>query len=101
MKKSNFALRLQPSLYEEARELAQSEGVAMNQLINVAVAQMLAAHGASNYVALRARRANLQRGIEILNRAGRGRSPMESDELPDARKPNAAAKPAAAKRYSK
>jgi hypothetical protein len=35
MKKSNFALRLQPSLMEEARKVAKAEGVAMNQLINV------------------------------------------------------------------
>ena len=39
MRKSNFALRLQPSLLEEARKLAESEGVALNQLINVAVAR--------------------------------------------------------------
>jgi hypothetical protein len=31
MRKSNFALRLQPSLLEEARKLAESEGVALNQ----------------------------------------------------------------------
>ena len=42
MKTSNFALRLQPTLLEEARELAKSEGVALNQLINVAVAEKLA-----------------------------------------------------------
>ena len=33
MRKSNFALRLQPSLLEEARKLAEAEGVALNQLI--------------------------------------------------------------------
>ena len=31
MRKSNFALRLQPSLLEEARKLAEAEGVALNQ----------------------------------------------------------------------
>ena len=36
MRKSNFALRLQPSLLEEARKFAEAEGVALNQLINVA-----------------------------------------------------------------
>ena len=36
MRKSNFALRLQPSLLEEARKLAESEGLALNQLTNVA-----------------------------------------------------------------
>jgi hypothetical protein len=29
MRKSNFALRLQPSLLEEARKLAEAEGVAL------------------------------------------------------------------------
>lgn len=38
MRKSNFALRLQPALLEEARRAAEAEGVALNQLINVAVA---------------------------------------------------------------
>jgi predicted HicB family RNase H-like nuclease len=33
MGKSNFALRLQPSLLDEARKLAEAEGVALNQLI--------------------------------------------------------------------
>ncbi len=33
MKRSNLALRLQPSLLDKARELAESEGVALNQLI--------------------------------------------------------------------
>jgi len=43
MRKSNFALRLQPSLLEEAHRLAESEGVAPNQHINVAVAEKLLA----------------------------------------------------------
>jgi hypothetical protein len=39
MRRSNFALRLQPSLLEELRKSAEAEeGVAVNQLINVAVA---------------------------------------------------------------
>jgi predicted HicB family RNase H-like nuclease len=43
MRKSNFALRLQPSLLEAARKLAEAEGVALNQLINAAVAEKLSA----------------------------------------------------------
>jgi hypothetical protein len=73
MRTSNFALRLQPSLLEAARHLAELEGVALNQLINTAVAQMIAANDASNYIALRARRANLPRALEILRKAGRQR----------------------------
>jgi hypothetical protein len=30
MRKSNFALRLQPSLMDEARKVAETEGVALN-----------------------------------------------------------------------
>jgi predicted HicB family RNase H-like nuclease len=43
MRKSNFALRLQPSLLEEVCKLAEAEGVALNQLINLAVAEKVSA----------------------------------------------------------
>lgn len=82
MRTSNFALRLQPSLLEAARNVAASEGVALNQLINVAVAQMIAVHKASNYIALRAERANLTRALEALAKAGKGNPPIPGDELP-------------------
>ena len=98
MRTSNFALRLQPTLLEAARNLAESEGVALNQLINVAVAQMVAAHNASNYIAIRARRANLPRALEILRKVGAGEPPIEGDELPESwtsRKADAAPKPRA------
>lgn len=41
MNKSKFALRLQPSLMEDARKVAKAEGVAVNQLINVAIVEKL------------------------------------------------------------
>jgi predicted HicB family RNase H-like nuclease len=43
MRRSNVALRLQSSLFEEARRVAEKEGVALNQFINVAVAEKLSA----------------------------------------------------------
>jgi len=39
MRKSNVALRLQVSLLDEARRVTEAEGVALNQFINVAVAE--------------------------------------------------------------
>jgi hypothetical protein len=39
VRKSTSALRLKPSLMKEARKVAKAEGVAVNQLINVAVAE--------------------------------------------------------------
>ncbi len=83
MKRSNFALRLQPSLLEAAREMAASEGVALNQLINVAVGQMIAVHGAANYIANRAKRANVEEALALLRRPRKGEPPREGDELPE------------------
>jgi hypothetical protein len=51
MRRSNFALRLQPSLLAEARKVAEAEGVALNQLINVAPAEKLSALRTASYFA--------------------------------------------------
>jgi hypothetical protein len=68
MRKSNFALRLQPSLLEEARKLAESEGVALNQLINVAVAEKLSALRTEEYFSQRAARRNLPKRAGVATR---------------------------------
>jgi hypothetical protein len=86
MRKSNFALRLQPSLLDEARKLAEEEGVALNQFINVAVAEKLSALRTESYIAERAARAGVPKALRILKRAGVGRPPVKGDELPPARK---------------
>lgn len=82
MRKSNFALRLQPSLLDEARRTADEEGVALNQLINVAVAEKLSAIRTEAFFRKHARRANTSEAIEILNRMGKGNPPMDRDEIP-------------------
>jgi hypothetical protein len=81
MKKSNFALRLQPSLMEEARKVAKAEGVAVNQLINVAVAEKVSALRTEDYFAERAGRGDVRKALSILKRAGVGEPPVEGDEL--------------------
>jgi len=81
MRKSNFALRLQPSLLDEARRMAEAEGVALNQLINVAVAEKLSALRTERYFAERAARANIPKALAILKRAGVGNPPMKGDKL--------------------
>ena len=86
MRKSNFALRLQPSLLDEARKLAAAEGVALNQLINVAVAEKVSALRTQSYIAERAGRADLGKALGILKRAGVGRPPVKGDELPRAKR---------------
>jgi HicB family len=86
MRKSNFALRLAPSLLEEARKLAQAEGVALNQLINVAVAEKLSALRTESYFAERTPRASVPKALRILKRAGAGNPPMKGDEMGGRRK---------------
>ena len=86
MRKSNFALRLQPSLLVEARKLADAEGVALNQLINVAVAEKIAALRTHAYIAERAARPDLPAALAVLDRAGTGRRPVKGDELPAPRR---------------
>ena len=81
MRKSNFALRLQPSLLEEARRLAAAEGVALNQLINVAVAEKLSAIRTEEFFKERAARADIEEARRILRRTGRDNPPVPGDEL--------------------
>ncbi len=81
MRRSNFALRLQPSLFDEARKLAETEGVALNQFINVAVAEKVSALRTESYFAERAARADIPKALEVLKRAGLGNPPVKGDVL--------------------
>jgi hypothetical protein len=88
MRRNNFALRLQPSLIEEARKVAEAEGVAQNQLINVALAEKLSALRTAEYFQVRIRRADRAETLRILDRAGKGNPPMQGDELPPGSTPD-------------
>ena len=80
MRRSNVALRLQASLLEEAKRVADSEGVALNQLINVAVAEKLSALRTEEYFRERSARASVDKAKRVLRRAGRGKPPVSGDE---------------------
>ena len=82
MRRSNFALRVPPTLLAEARKAAESEGVALNQLITLALAEKVSAMRAEEYFEERARRANPAKVNRILARVGKGNLPIEGDELP-------------------
>ncbi len=81
MRKNNVALRLQNSLLEEAKRVSTAEGVALNQFINVAVAEKLSALRTEDYFRERADRGNVPRAKKILKRAGRANSPVPGDEV--------------------
>jgi hypothetical protein len=86
VRKSNFALRLQPSLLDEARKVAEAEGVALNQFINVAVAEKLSALRTESYFNERAVRSDVRAALDVLSRAGRGKPPIEGDEPASSRR---------------
>jgi hypothetical protein len=83
MRRSNFALRLQPALLEEARKVAKAEGVAVNRLINLALAEKVSALRTEVYFAERAVRGNVDEARRLVSRSGRGNPPMKGDELED------------------
>ena len=64
------------------RKLAKAEGVAVNQLINVAVAEKLSTLRTEQYFAERAARGDVPTAHRILERAGVGQPPAPGDELP-------------------
>ena len=81
MRRSNVALRLQTSLLEELRRVSETEGVAVNQFINVAVAEKLSALRTEEYFRERSGRANIAKAKRILKRAGKGKPPVARDEI--------------------
>jgi hypothetical protein len=80
MTQANYALRLQASLKREAERLAKAEGTTLNQFINVAVAEKIAALRTADYFRERAQRANLQGAMELLDRIG-DEPPRDGDEI--------------------
>jgi hypothetical protein len=82
MRNSNFALRLQTSLMEEAKELAKAEGVALNQLINVAVAEKLAANRTAPFLDRFTQGHNVEAALGLLGRHRTGEPARSGDELP-------------------
>ncbi|MDI6026376.1 toxin-antitoxin system HicB family antitoxin [Corticibacterium sp. UT-5YL-CI-8] len=80
MNKSNYALRLQPSLKVAAERLAAHEGTSLNQFINVAVAEKLSALETEAFFRARAAGADRENFLKFLNEAGDA-APVEGDEL--------------------
>jgi hypothetical protein len=82
MRKSNFALRMQPTLMEEAKAMAKDEGIALNQLINVAVAEKLSATRTIQFFERYTRNVNVGEALALLRRPRAGEPPRKGDELP-------------------
>jgi hypothetical protein len=70
MRRSNVALRLRSSLLEEARRVSEAEGVALNQFINVAVAEKLSALRTEEYFRERGQRGKRGEGEATVETRG-------------------------------
>lgn len=80
---SNYALRLQSSLLNELRVVVEEEGTTLNQFINVAVAEKLAALRTERYFRERAARADRSDFLAVLDKAG-SEVAIPGDKLPPA-----------------
>ena len=78
---SNYTLRLLASLKAEAEKVAEEEGTTtLNQFINVAVAEKLAALRTARYFQERATRVDLEAFDRLLETAG-DEPPRRGDEI--------------------
>ncbi len=65
---SAISLRLSESLHKQVRELAQREGVSINQLISTAVAEKLSALLTEEYLLERAGRGSREKFDRVLDK---------------------------------
>jgi len=77
---SALSLRLPKSLHEQLRELAQEDGISVNQFVVLAVAEKVASISTIEYLEKRAKRGSREKLLAILNRAP-AIEPEESDKL--------------------
>lgn len=77
---SNYNLRLLASLKAEMEKVAEEEGTTLNQFINVAVAEKLAALRTARYFQERATRADLEAFDCLLETAG-DEPPRRGDKI--------------------
>ena len=82
---SALSLRLPNSLHERARELADREGVSINQLVASALAEKMSALLTEEYLETRARRGSRGRFLAALARVP-AVAPDSGDELPALRR---------------
>ncbi len=82
MEKSNFALRLLPSLHKAAQRVAERERCSVNQLINLALAEKIAVLDAELWEE-RKKAAAKKPKSDVLKRLAGDEPPRAGDELPE------------------
>ena len=77
---SSLSLRLPQSLHDKIRELAQREGISINQFIASAAAEKMSAILTEEYLVARGARASRERYLAALSKAP-DEEPVPGDEL--------------------
>jgi post-segregation antitoxin (ccd killing protein) len=85
-----LSLRLPESLHRKLAELAESEGISINQLINSAIAEKMAALLTEEYLSERGSRGDRRKFVAALGKAPDA-EPRETDRIPE-RSPKKGAK---------
>ena len=78
---SVLSLRLPNSIHTHIKDLAQQEGVSINQFIMLAVAEKMAALNTKDYLQKRALRGNRQKLLAVLAKSA-DVEPDAADQLP-------------------
>ncbi len=77
---SAISLHLPKSLREQLRELAQEDGISVNQFVTLAVAEKIAAISTIEYLEKRAKRGSREKLLAVLEKAP-DVEPEEFDKL--------------------
>lgn len=77
---STMSLRLPESLHEKVRELAEREGISINQLVTTALAEKISALLTQEYLEARAARGSREEYMRILDKVPDA-DPDPGDEL--------------------
>ena len=80
-RQTNYALRLQSSIMEELKKVAEEEGTSINQFINVAVAEKLAVLRTVEYFKERAAHADMEVFQRFLGKEEGSDQPREGEHL--------------------
>ena len=65
---STMSLRLPESLHQKVRELAEREGISINQLVTTALAEKISALLTEEYLSARAERGSREKFLDILGK---------------------------------
>lgn len=78
--KGSYPLKAPLSILDAARRAAKRDGVSLNQFINTALAEKVAALEADDVLSRRAERADQSRFMEVMSRIGSD-APAEGDRI--------------------